>query len=74
MYAIRSYYENENTNEINSAYLENLFRRNVWSKFRKEETEFEARIAGIGEFGQLQLEDRNGKISEFMFKEVEFVF
>ncbi len=65
--------KNENTDEINSAYLENLFRRNVWSKFRKEETEFEARIAGIGEFGQLQLEDRNGKISEFMFKEVEFV-
>jgi hypothetical protein len=35
--------------------------------------EFEAKIAGIGEFGQLQLLRRNGTVSEFMFKEVEFV-
>ncbi len=58
---------------INKAYLSNLFRYGKWAKFRKEGVEFEARIIGIGSFGQLQMEERSGEISEFMFKEVEFV-
>jgi BirA family biotin operon repressor/biotin-[acetyl-CoA-carboxylase] ligase len=59
--------------EINSAYLNQLYRVNEWALFAKNGIQFEARIAGIGEFGQLILEDRNGFISEYMFKEVEFV-
>lgn len=62
-----------NFQEIDAAYLSGLFRMNEWAKFRKQNELFEARIIGIGEFGQLQQEDRNGKISEFMFKEIEFV-
>jgi BirA family biotin operon repressor/biotin-[acetyl-CoA-carboxylase] ligase len=58
---------------INSDYFSNLFRKETWSKYKKGETEFEARIKGIGEYGQLILEERNGNISAFMFKEVEFV-
>jgi BirA family biotin operon repressor/biotin-[acetyl-CoA-carboxylase] ligase len=34
---------------------------------------FSARIAGIGCFGQLQLEEPDGNVTEYMFKEVEFV-
>ncbi len=60
-------------NEIGSAYMTQLFRNGEWSLYRKKGVVFEARIVGIGEFGQLQLEDRKGKISTFMFKEVEFV-
>lgn len=58
---------------INSVYFDRLFRRNMWAIFKKENVEFEAKIINIGEFGQLILEERNGNISEFMFKEVEYV-
>lgn len=59
--------------KIDKAYLARLFWNNGWHLFRKNNTEFEARIAGIGNFGQLRLEEKSGEISEFMFKEVEFV-
>lgn len=60
-------------NEIDTNYYNQLFRANEWSLFAKQGTQFEAKISGIGEFGQLILENRNGFISEYMFKEVEFV-
>ncbi|KAF0239369.1 MAG: BirA family transcriptional regulator biotin operon repressor / biotin-acetyl-CoA-carboxylase [Prolixibacteraceae bacterium] len=59
--------------EIGSSYFNHLFRANEWALFSKEGKPFEARINGIGEFGQLILEERNGVFSEFMFKEIEFV-
>ena len=61
------------TDSINSQYFDKLFRKNIWAKFRKGGIEFEAMITGIGEFGQLQLKNRDGIISEYMFKEVEYV-
>jgi BirA family biotin operon repressor/biotin-[acetyl-CoA-carboxylase] ligase len=65
--------ENGGFNEIDKAYFNLLFRANEWAIFSKQGKQFEARINGIGEFGQLILEERNGMQSEFMFKEVEFV-
>ncbi|MBW6534641.1 MAG: biotin--[acetyl-CoA-carboxylase] ligase [Mariniphaga sp.] len=59
--------------EIDETYHENLFRINEWAVFKKNDKSFEARILGTGEFGQLILEDRSGKQSAYMFKEVEFV-
>lgn len=59
--------------EIDFRYLENLFRRNEWARFRKGEKELEARILGTGKYGQLILEDRYGIQSAYMFKEIEFV-
>jgi BirA family biotin operon repressor/biotin-[acetyl-CoA-carboxylase] ligase len=58
---------------INTTYISHLFRRGEWSVFREQNRTFEARIVGIGEFGQLLTEDRSGKITGYMFKEVEFV-
>ena len=60
-------------NEIDTNYYNQLFRANEWALFEKQGIQFEAKISGIGEFGQLILENRNGFISEYMFKEVEFV-
>lgn len=59
---------------IDSAYMSHLFGFNQWRNFRKDNHVFEARIAGVGEFGQLQLEEGSGKIKEYMFKEVEYIF
>jgi len=73
---INTWYEKLQTvhfNEIDTAYFNYLFRANEWAFFTKKGESFEAKIIGIGEFGQLILEDRNGSISKNMFKEVEFV-
>jgi BirA family transcriptional regulator, biotin operon repressor / biotin---[acetyl-CoA-carboxylase] ligase len=59
-------------NEIDTNYYNQLFRVNEWALFSKQGIQFEAKISGIGEFGQLILEERNGVFSEYMFKEVEF--
>jgi BirA family transcriptional regulator, biotin operon repressor / biotin---[acetyl-CoA-carboxylase] ligase len=59
--------------EIDLNYFNQLYRGNEWAMFAKQGIQFEARIKGIGDFGQLILEDRSGVSSEYMFKEVEFV-
>jgi len=58
---------------IEKEYLGNLFRINEWQSYRAADEEFTARIIRIGEFGQLELEDRSGEIRSYQFKEVEFV-
>jgi len=73
---IKIWYEKlmtESLIEIDAAYLNQLFRINEWAIFAIQGRQFEAKIKGIGEFGQLILEDRKGNSSEYMFKEVEFV-
>lgn len=59
--------------EINSVYESNLFCFGQWSLYSAKGETFEARISGIGEFGQLLLEKHDRAITEYMFKEVEFV-
>lgn len=75
--AVFNWYEklkSGNYDEINSAYLNHLFAYNKWRMYRKQGVLFEARIIGIGEFGHFRLEERKGNVSEYAFKEVEFVF
>lgn len=59
--------------KIDTEYFQLLFRNEGFHQYRKENQEFSARVAGIGSFGQLRLEDPNGNVTEYMFKEVEFV-
>lgn len=59
--------------KIDAEYFQSLFRNEGIYSYRKAGKEFRARIAGIGSFGQLQLEEPNGNVTEHMFKEVEFV-
>ncbi len=60
-------------NEVDVRYFSKLYRKNEWAKYQKNNQLFEARITGVGEFGQLILEDRTGTITTNMFKEIEFV-
>lgn len=59
---------------IDAEYFQQLYRKEGFHQYRKDNMEFSARIAGIGTFGQLQLEEPDGNVTEYMFKEVEFVF
>jgi len=65
--------ESGGISDIDSAYLSNLYRKNTWAKFIRDGKVFEARITGIGEYGQLKTEDRRGSCSEHLFKEIEYV-
>lgn len=58
---------------IDERYFSKLYRNGGWFLFQKKDKKFEARIIGIGEFGQLRLKNRAGQVSEYMFKEIEFV-
>ena len=59
--------------KVDAEYFRSLFRNEGFHTYRKDGKEFSARIAGIGSFGQLQLGEPDGNVTEYMFKEVEFV-
>lgn len=59
--------------DINFAYFSALYRKDEWTWYRAGQKDFEGKICGIGEFGQLQLQKKTGEICEFLFKEVELL-
>ena len=61
------------TIEIDAAYFDKLYRFDEWALFKKGTEFFEARIEGVGEYGQLILQDPQGHENEYQFKEIEFV-
>ncbi len=61
------------TTLIDEAYVNNLYRMNVWAEYIKDTKVFEARIAGVDAWGQLILETRSGKKIVCAFKEITFV-
>ncbi|MCW3784963.1 biotin--[acetyl-CoA-carboxylase] ligase [Plebeiibacterium sediminum] len=58
---------------INTRYLDRLFRKDGIHPFRDGQGNFEARIDGISEYGQLILSKENGQKMTYSFKEVEFL-
>lgn len=65
--------KNGQATAIDSAYYSKLYRLNQWAPYKKGQYIFKAKIRGIGEFGQLIVEDRLGHVKEYLFKEIEFV-
>ncbi len=65
--------KNGQLQEIDEQYFANMYRKNQWAMFKRGNQQFEARIVGTGEFGQLVLENREGDLTSYMFKEIEFV-
>jgi BirA family transcriptional regulator, biotin operon repressor / biotin---[acetyl-CoA-carboxylase] ligase len=61
------------TKMIDEAYVNNLYRMNVWAEYIKDNQLFEARIAGVDAWGQLILERRSGENIVCAFKEIAFV-
>ncbi|MBQ8360982.1 MAG: biotin--[Bacteroidaceae bacterium] len=61
------------THDLIDHYHKGLFRRVGYHLFRQGDTQFDARIRGVKTDGHLLLEDREGNIRTFGFKEVEYV-
>jgi len=58
---------------IDSEFISVMYRLNEKQLFGSENHDFFGEIVGVNEIGQLQIRRENGSISEFHFKEVEFV-
>ncbi|MDD2385372.1 MAG: biotin--[acetyl-CoA-carboxylase] ligase [Bacteroidales bacterium] len=65
-------YKSLEFSEIRIKYLENLYRLNVDSLFKKSNEIFTAKIIDIRKTGHLVICDKNNKLQEFYFKEIEF--
>ena len=72
MFLYKGLYEGE-TDTIDEAYRKNLYRGEGIFRFRDNHGEFKAEISDIETSGILVLQDTNGKIRRYAFKEVEFV-
>jgi BirA family transcriptional regulator, biotin operon repressor / biotin---[acetyl-CoA-carboxylase] ligase len=58
---------------IHSEYLSRLYRFNQWNNYSIKGAQFEARITGISEYGQLLLEGKEGKKWVCDVKEVSYL-
>jgi len=62
-----------NYGEIKRDYVSKLYRLNEWHEFRDKNGKFTGRILTVGDYGRLIIEKQNGEISEYSFKETEFI-
>jgi BirA family transcriptional regulator, biotin operon repressor / biotin---[acetyl-CoA-carboxylase] ligase len=58
---------------IRRDYSQILYRRNLWSRFSDTDGLFTGRIYDVTDHGRLRIERENGSLSEYSFKEVEFI-
>jgi BirA family transcriptional regulator, biotin operon repressor / biotin---[acetyl-CoA-carboxylase] ligase len=58
--------------EIDSDYLLKLYRYREWHKFKDINKTYTGRIISLTQSGLLQIEEQNGLINEYSFKEVDF--
>jgi len=64
----------ENTDELNSGYIQHLYRFGTPSRFFADGDFFNAVITGVNQYGMLEMTTANGELKAFGFKEVGFVF
>ncbi|MFW5890449.1 MAG: biotin--[acetyl-CoA-carboxylase] ligase, partial [Marinilabiliaceae bacterium] len=64
---------NDETGTISEKYLGRLYWRKGWHKYQDANGEFIAKFSRIGPAGHLFLQRKNGEISRYAFKEVEFI-
>jgi BirA family biotin operon repressor/biotin-[acetyl-CoA-carboxylase] ligase len=62
-----------NYGQIKEEYVSKLYRLNEWFKFRDIKGIYTGRIMTVTDFGRIQIERKNGNISEYSFKEIEFI-
>jgi BirA family biotin operon repressor/biotin-[acetyl-CoA-carboxylase] ligase len=58
---------------LKKEYISQLYRLNKWCNYRDQNGLYNGRILSVTDSGRLQIESRAGKISEYSFKEVDFI-
>lgn len=75
-YILTFYHEAEilgNRHTIQHCYTESLFRKEDFHWYSDQEGKFEAKIKDVEPSGHLVLEDKNGTIKKYAFKEVKYL-
>ena len=76
LFAIEKRYKelkNQGRENINSAYLKNMFRLGEFRVFLAEGSVIAGKISGVNQYGQLGIESMEGEIKYFGFGEISFV-
>jgi biotin-(acetyl-CoA carboxylase) ligase len=61
------------TSAFTEKYLNQLYRFNQKTPFKDANSKFVGSIKGIGEFGELLIEDEKGCFRKYSFKEIEML-
>jgi BirA family biotin operon repressor/biotin-[acetyl-CoA-carboxylase] ligase len=59
--------------ELDHAFYQNLYRLNEWHQYRDETRQYTGRIIGVNQIGQLKIQEQNGPVWEYHFKEVAYL-
>lgn len=66
-------FEKGDSTTIRQKYLNAIYRKEGFHKYKDSEGEFEAAITGIEDDGRLVLQDNKGRIRKYLFKEVSYI-
>lgn len=59
--------------KISSEYMQSLFQRNVWKRYKNENGIFDGKIIGVDTYGFLEMETKVG-LKQFDTKEFEYIY
>ncbi|UCS91521.1 biotin--[acetyl-CoA-carboxylase] ligase [Echinicola marina] len=59
--------------QLHSDYLNNLYLKDVWSRYEDIDGRFTGRIVGVSDEGKLLIEKNNRDLNHYVFKEVKFI-
>jgi BirA family biotin operon repressor/biotin-[acetyl-CoA-carboxylase] ligase len=63
----------EKRSDIDSEYLDNLYRIGQWGDYSDKNGLFKGKIIAVNPSGHLRVEDQSGRICEYSFKEINFL-
>jgi len=59
--------------EINRLFVSKLYRLNEWHQFQDEKKKYRGKIVGVNGTGQLQIQEEDGNVNAYHFKEVSYL-
>ncbi len=62
-----------NFNLLDHEFQQQLYRLEEWHPFKDEKHHYTGKIIGVNEIGQLKIEERDGPVHEYHFKEVAYL-
>ncbi|MFT5970959.1 MAG: BirA family biotin operon repressor/biotin-[acetyl-CoA-carboxylase] ligase [Flavobacteriales bacterium] len=61
------------SNKIDSSYLQQLYRKDVWKNYQDKNGSFEGKLIGVDASGKLEIEDRNEILRTYNLQEVSYL-
>ena len=68
-----AYLEAGEFEKLDQLFYERMYRLNEWHAYRDENHRYTGKITGVNGIGQLKVEERDGTLHEYHFKEVSYL-